>query len=154
MKVIINAGFGGFGLSPAAVKRIAELKGRPCFLFKQESGFNGPFIPLVEGGKKGPLGIFYAFDIPNPNEVLKDGDWSELTMEQRCARNEKFRSHSLADDPERNDPHLVQAVEELKTLANGQHATLKVVEIPDGVEWEIDDYDGSETIREKHRSWA
>ena len=27
-------------------------------------------------------------------------------------------------------------------------------EIPDDVEWEIDDYDGIETIHEVHRSWS
>jgi hypothetical protein len=38
-------------------------------------------------------------------------------------------------------------------LASGGFASLKVVEIPDGIEWEIDEYDGKETIHEKHRSW-
>lgn len=56
-------------------------------------------------------------------------------------------------DIERNDPALVQAVEELGEQANGMFAQLKVVEIPDGVEWEIVDYDGIEHIAEKHRTW-
>jgi len=33
MKVAINACFGGFGLSPLAVKRLAELQGRECHFF-------------------------------------------------------------------------------------------------------------------------
>lgn len=37
--------------------------------------------------------------------------------------------------------------------ASGKCAELKVIEIPDGVDWEIDDYDGIETVHEKHRSW-
>ena len=36
---------------------------------------------------------------------------------------------------------------------NGKHATLKIVKIPDGVEWEIEEYDGREWISEKHRTW-
>jgi hypothetical protein len=28
-----------------------------------------------------------------------------------------------------------------------------VVEIPDGVEWEIAEYDGLEWVAEKHRTW-
>ncbi len=53
----------------------------------------------------------------------------------------------------RDDPKLVEVVERLGEAANGAHASLRVVEIPDDVEWEIDEYDGVETIHEKHRSW-
>ena len=53
----------------------------------------------------------------------------------------------------RDDPRLIKAVEKLKDKANGMSAELKVVKIPDDVEWEIDQYDGLEKIDEKHRSW-
>ena len=53
----------------------------------------------------------------------------------------------------RTDPLLVQVVEELGDEADGRCAELRVVEIPDNVEWEIDDYDGNESIEEVHRSW-
>lgn len=55
---------------------------------------------------------------------------------------------------ERTDPKLVECVEALGDEANGWAAELKVVEIPDGIEWVLDDYDGIETIHEKHRSWG
>lgn len=54
---------------------------------------------------------------------------------------------------ERTDPDLIYVVEELKEEANGEHAKLKIVEIPDGIQWEIDEYDGMESIEEVHRSW-
>jgi hypothetical protein len=54
---------------------------------------------------------------------------------------------------ERTDPKLIEVVEKLGEEANGEFAFLKVIEIPDDIEWFIDDYDGVETIREKHRSW-
>jgi hypothetical protein len=38
--------------------------------------------------------------------------------------------------------------------ADGAFAELKVIEIPDGVEWQIDEYDGTEWIAEKHRTWS
>jgi hypothetical protein len=44
-------------------------------------------------------------------------------------------------------------VEALGDSASGDFAALKVVEIPDDVEWEIHDYDGKESVRERHRSW-
>ena len=48
---------------------------------------------------------------------------------------------------------LVVLVEEMGEAANGGFTKLKVVEIPDDVEYNIYDYDGMETIHEKHRSW-
>lgn len=57
-------------------------------------------------------------------------------------------------DIERNDPRLIQIVEELGEDAAGYGAMLKIVEIPDDVEWEIDEYDGSEWVAEKHRRWC
>ena len=45
-------------------------------------------------------------------------------------------------DIERNNQHLVRVVEELGDSASGRFAELKVVDIPDDVEWQIDEYDG------------
>jgi hypothetical protein len=55
---------------------------------------------------------------------------------------------------DRTDPNLIAAVETLKEKANGLLASLRVIEIPDGIEYEIDEYDGMESIAEKHRSWG
>jgi len=57
-------------------------------------------------------------------------------------------------DFQRDDKILVQVVETLKEEANGKFASLKIVEIPDNVEWFIDEYDGRECIRETHRVWS
>ena len=54
---------------------------------------------------------------------------------------------------DRSDPHLVQTVLELGAAANAKYANLKVVTIPDDVEWQIDEYDGNEWIAEVHRTW-
>ena len=53
----------------------------------------------------------------------------------------------------RNDPILVEIVEQLGEAANGDFAELKVVKIPDDVQWQIEEYDGVEWIAEKHRTW-
>ena len=57
------------------------------------------------------------------------------------------------DYNKRTDAKLVECVETLGEEASGMLANLKVVEIPDDIEWEIDYYDGIETIHEVHRSW-
>jgi hypothetical protein len=56
---------------------------------------------------------------------------------------------------ERNDPHLVQVVEESGDCVVDQGIDgLKIVEIPDGISWQIDDYDGNEWVSETHRTWG
>jgi hypothetical protein len=64
------------------------------------------------------------------------------------------------DDPhfhcyriDRNDTVLVQLVEELGQAANTPYSELKVVEIPVGVKWVIEEYDGLEWVAEVHRTW-
>lgn len=54
---------------------------------------------------------------------------------------------------ERNDPALVRVVEELGESAGDIYSRLKVIEIPDGVDWVIYDYDGDEWVAERHRTW-
>lgn len=53
----------------------------------------------------------------------------------------------------RDDPILVQVVEEMGRDAGGDMAALEVVEIPDDVEWQLEEYDGLEWIAEAHRTW-
>lgn len=58
------------------------------------------------------------------------------------------------EDETRADPDLIATIEELGAeKANGNCADLSIVEIPDDVEWHIDEYDGIESIHENHRTW-
>jgi hypothetical protein len=62
--------------------------------------------------------------------------------------------HNSARDMQRDDPQLVALVEELGTdRVSGKLAELHVVEVPDGVEWRIEEYDGQEWVAETHRTW-
>ena len=61
--------------------------------------------------------------------------------------------YKYSDYNARTDKKLIECVETLGYKANGRFADLEVVEIPDDVEWYIDNYDGIETIHEVHRSW-
>jgi hypothetical protein len=70
---------------------------------------------------------------------------------------EEFTDESHFDDrPEnRADPDLISVIEELGSeRASGRHAYIVIVDVPDDVEWHIHDYDGMESVRENHRSWA
>jgi hypothetical protein len=55
---------------------------------------------------------------------------------------------------ERNDPELVKVVELLGEDSADSFAALKVIEIPDDVDWDIHEYDGREWVAEKHRTWS
>ena len=50
-------------------------------------------------------------------------------------------------DIPRDDPALVQVVEELGDNADGSFANLTIDNIPSGARWRIDEYDGFETVR-------
>ncbi len=65
----------------------------------------------------------------------------------------KSEINAYAFDNDRCNPLLVEAVEKLGKKANGLYTTLKIVEIPDDVEWQIFAQNGKEIIREKHRFW-
>lgn len=54
----------------------------------------------------------------------------------------------------RDDPNLIAVIEDLGESAHGLCAKIKIVEIPDNVDWQIQEYDGREWIAEKHRMWS
>ncbi len=143
MKVVINKCFGGFSLSMKAQERWCQRKGRACYFFTNSAtGGNTGFTRYVpvEAGDREPF-MWYAFDDSNPNGKDKDVEW--------------WRTHHMhCRDIPRDDLDLVAVVEELGNAADGDHANLGVVEIPDGIEWEIDDYHGNERVEEHHRSWS
>jgi len=54
----------------------------------------------------------------------------------------------------RDDPDLVFVVQSLGAAsASGYLSKLKIVEVPDDVEWKIHNHDGMESVSEKSNSW-
>ena len=78
---------------------------------------------------------------------------SELAQEEYLKKRPDTKDTFYDKDVARTDPDLVDIVEKLGDKANGWAANLKVVEIPDGTQYVIDEYDGIESIHENHRSW-
>lgn len=112
-RIVINACYGGFGVSQKALHWMRE-RGHPL--------------------------------------ALKETDIGERWPDTNKLR-EKFLDSFLTQIP-RDDELLVQVVETLGKEASANYANLKIVEIPDGVEWDIEDYDGSETVAERHQTWS
>ena len=54
----------------------------------------------------------------------------------------------------RDDKVLIETIEELgEKEASGKLANIRIIEIPDDIRWELDNYDGIESIHEEHQSW-
>lgn len=140
MKVVVNRCYGGFCLSEKACEMIMERKGLGCFKYRQtkyehRDGVNEYTRCKIFGENDF---IFAYYQTVNLGEKI-----NKLPMEINW----------YYGNLERDDVDLVTVVEELGGEANGKFSELEVVEIPDDVKWEIDDYDGIETIHEVHRSW-
>jgi hypothetical protein len=134
IKVVINTCHGGFSLSPKAIEKIAERKGKKCYFFNTISDRDKSKCTPIKGY---PTGMYWT---ASSTDNLEEFDYTK---------------HNLSDRPEnRADPDLVAVVEELGEEANGNFAELKVVKIPFDVKWHIGEYDGAEWVAEDHRTWS
>ena len=87
-------------------------------------------------------------------DALEEPDYGEKWSDGSGPRKDDGLGGFFCRDIDRSDPLLVKVVEELGEEANGSCASLKIIEIPNGVEWEIEEYDGNEWVSEKHRTWS
>jgi hypothetical protein len=133
LRIVINKCYGGFGLSPKAVMEYAKLKG--ITLYPHEDGLTTHYttIPWEEYKK------------------LEEGD-TEKPIKPGRFNNSNSYYFSPRNIP-RDDPALIQVVGTLGEDSYGFAADLQIVKIPDGIEWEVEEYDGLEWIAEKHRTW-
>lgn len=132
-KIIINNCYGGFSLSYEAIMAYAERKGIKLYAYVAEDYLTNKYKEYIVG--------YSAFCVHySTNPLNKDGIISESGY---------FSNRNIP----RDDLDLIAVVEELGEKANGDHAELKIVEIPDDVDWIIEEYDGNEWVAEKHRIW-
>lgn len=151
-KVAINTCFGWFSLSPKWVKRLAELQWKECYFFNTSfanSEMKKTLVPIEEVWDS----IFWsAYSVPNPDDYdlcTTDADGKYTTANER-AEKITIKTGRIEN---REDPLLIQVIEELWEEASGRCGSLEIVEIPDDVEYTIEEYDGLEHIAEKHRTW-
>lgn len=141
MKIVINNCFGGFGLSHEATLRYFDIKGITVY------------------PEQGNIALgHWTYWTTKPEDRLesKEGrEFHNMSIEDRQAYNKQWSEQTVYErDIARNDPALVQVVEELGSKANGKYSELKVVDVPDNVLWHISEYDGRESVAENHRTWS
>jgi hypothetical protein len=140
-KVVINACYGGFSLSHEAVIRYLDIKGITVY--------------PEQGTDYWKFWTYWLVKPEDRNEIKAGEDFYDLTIEDRRLYNIAMSNQTFYErDIERHDPALVQTVEELGERADGDHAQLKIVEIPHDVQYQIEDYDGNEWVAEVHRTWS
>jgi hypothetical protein len=143
-KVAINTCFGGFQLSHKAKMRYAELKGITIY-------------PVIEGKYEG-WGIprkYVPFDPEKHDVATWSMNYTTEPLNPDGTMQEKSYWYPDRDDKEfRTDPCLIQTIEELGEEVNVSVSDIEIVEIPIGIDWQIEEYDGVEWISEKHRMWG
>jgi hypothetical protein len=134
MEVVINDCYGGFGLSPFGKVEYLKRKGKVCCFYRLIT--KGRYEKYTPNIKEKEYYITTTLDLGN---VVPD-----------------FPKDYYFDDDgiERNDTDLIHIIEEFGSeKVSGYFANLKIIEIPDDVDWDIEEYDGAEWIAEKHRVW-
>jgi hypothetical protein len=136
-KVVINTCYGGFGLSEKGMREYAKRKGITLYV-ERKSYYN----------------VYWTCPPEKCVGILSDAKWCNATLEERKKSNDAYEKCTLYEhDIPRDDPDLVAVVEELGNEASDKYADLRVVEIPDDVSWNIEEYDGKEWVSEIHRTW-
>ena len=143
MKVVINDCHGGFGLSTKALDRYIELTGMKLYSHKDDTfGYTSYYyVPYEE------------YEKVHKNDMTKT-EWEGKEEGLGRYKDSNELCWSGPRNIKRNDPLLIQVIEELGKDANTRYSELKIVEIPDDVEWMVEEYDGAEWIAEKHRTWS
>ncbi len=128
MEIMINGCYGGFGFSLEAL----------------EEYYKKPISKYVRSDKD--INLY----LKSPNgHVFAASDKETLTYE------ELFSSNGLRirEDIDRTDERMIEIVRSMGDRANGMCADIRIIEIPDDIDWVIEDYDGKEHVAEKHSTW-
>lgn len=150
MKIVVNKCYGGFGISLEALKELVKRNAacvESCTPKHYYGGDNDRYYRKDEWEQKWnedfkefeDIGDGFMADKRSQYNVYKDGLLYSLK--------------SRSENDMRTDKDLVDVVEKMGEAANGWAAKLRIVDVPDDIQWEIDDYDGIETVHELHRSW-
>jgi len=142
MKIAVNKCYGGFSPSMKAYREYLKLKKKKSFLYHQtkyeHSDGKEEYSRIDNIDKEIDIGCFFCYTKDLGKKVNKLPNKSMIFLD---------------NDEIRVDKDFIKVVEKLGDEVNTSVSKIKIVEIPDDVEWVIDEYDGIETIHEKHRSW-
>lgn len=137
MKIAINRCYGGFQLSDKAIEILMKRKGLECHRYKWDYKDNK--YHKLSSFEMDEDYLYFDYSIADLGDCVEN-----IPDEYYWYYRSKV---------ERTDKDLIEVIEELGEEASGSCGDIHIIEIPDNVDWEIDDYDGIETVHERHRSW-
>ena len=142
MKIVINNQYGGFSLSAEAIEEYLKLKGKKVYFYeldirgeelryrKTSKGENEPFVTCFTKD----------FGAEIAQDSISDEEWEKYMFDTK--------------EIQRTDKDLIEVIKKLGEKANTMCSSLKIIEIPDDVDWVIEEYDGAEWVAERHRTWG
>ena len=151
MKVVINACFGGFSLSPAATLWL-WLNGCKGVEATHVDEYWPPEKREEEARRYPTMG--YDASLTKWREYLAAGPSGKRDSHFLCVFSPDEKYVLTTRSIPRDDPLLLKVIEELGDGADGACASLRAVEIPDDVKWQIEEYDGNEHVAEVHQTWS
>lgn len=134
-KIVINQCYGGFSLSDKAYERLIEL-GIPVVRYDEKKD------------KKDEKVIYDRELTPQGTDKMNDIYWQ---FKGKTGIQGRYWETWLEE--ERTNLLLIKVIEELGEKASERVSKLNIIEIPNNVKWQIEEYDGCEHISEQHRTW-
>lgn len=136
IRIAVSNDYGGFHFSYKMMMRYAELKGITIYAYEESFSDNPDddvkLILINSGEEEDHYFIFYT----------------TFPLEKLIACEENYQYQIDDYDFVRTDPVVIQVVEEFK-----DETQIRIVEVPDDVDWCIREDIGVEWVAEKHRTW-
>ena len=142
MKVSINKCHGGYCFSDEATLELLK-RGSPVVkLTPYDKYYGSTFEAMISEKEKA-------------DKIAKDkAMWSRMNHGVVYTDDGVVSSADRYDSGSRHDPILIALIEEWGgKRVSGKCADIQIVEIPDGIKYEIEEYDGREHIAEAHSTW-
>lgn len=139
MKVILNKCFGGFSVSDQAYRLYAQKKGLQLYRYCRD---------YDKKTKK----LFYKKLNDNENSFLTEFFIKNLGDEFEY-KQDYYQYKIVLNQTNREDPILIEVIEELGEKANGDCSRLKIVDIPNDMKYVVFDYDGIESLHTDMPVW-
>lgn len=145
MKVAINSCFGGFQLSVEALKELTIRNAKCIESYTPEDYYGGGLYWQNKWQKD-----FAEYEDIGDGFLSSELRYNLYKIEDGLI----YSFRDSADKETRTDKDLIDVIEKMGEIAGTSCARLKIIEIPDDVDFVICEYDGNEHIAEKHITWS